>query len=147
MVFRIKCHTVLNSDGKMSRLGNDNHLHNTVQCEKRKLVNSQQGLWTRGGSHLPSIFLQVLYHYSIQGEDYAQILIPSPPHICRPSYSPADSSTWLTSKGLDGNGRLKVPIIKQVTVCQCTFVLLYFRLTRLQIRTSKLVLLPYCIVR
>ena len=44
----ITCHTVLNSDGKMSRLGNDNHLHNTVQCEKRKLVNSQQGLRTRG---------------------------------------------------------------------------------------------------
>ena len=70
-----------------------------------------------------------------------------PLYIFRPSYSPADSSTWLTSKGLDGNGRLKVPIIKQVTVCQCTFVLLYFRLTRLQIRTFKLVSLPHCIVR
>ena len=65
----------------MSRLGNDNHLHNTVQCEKRKLVNSQQGLWTRGGSHLPSIFLQVLYHYSIQGEDFAHNTNTLPPPI------------------------------------------------------------------
>ena len=81
------------------------------------------------------------------GEDYAHHTNTLPPHVFRSSYSPADSSTWLTSKGLDGNGRLKVPIIKQVTVCQCTFVLLYFRLTRLQIRTSKLVLLHHCIVR
>ena len=144
MVLRIKCHTVLNSDGKMSRLGNDNHLHNTVQCEKRKLVNSQQGLRTRGGlPHPPFPIAEFCKYFNpimISGADYA-------PHIFRPSYNPADSSTWLTSKGLDGNGRLKVPIIKQVTVCQCTFVLLYFRLTRLQIRTSKLVLLPHCIVR
>ena len=123
MVSRIKCHTVLNSDGKMSRLGNDNHLHNTVQCEKRKLVNSQQGLWTRGDLTSPPYFCRYYTTILFRGKIMPNTNTLPPPIFVDPPTALLTAVHGWRQKGWMEMGDWKCQSSNKL---QCANALLYY---------------------